>query len=43
MWCKNDNCCYYNKKDNKCTRRGTSESNKNKIGICWMEKSEGEY
>lgn len=33
--CKN--CCHF--KDNACTRVGI----KGKIGICWMESSEGEY
>ncbi|CAG7840047.1 hypothetical protein [Clostridium haemolyticum] len=43
MWCKNNNCCHYDKKHNKCTRKGMKGDNKDKQGICWMEKSEGEY
>ena len=43
MWCKNNGCCHYDKENNKCTRIGTGNDNKDKIGVCWMEKSEGEY
>lgn len=35
-----DSCFTCSKyKNNKCTRIGTN----NQIGVCWMEKSEGEY
>lgn len=43
MWCKNNNCSHYNKETNKCTRLGKYGENKDKIGICWMLPSEGEY
>jgi len=33
-------CCY--NQNNKCVRVGTSNKT-NRIGVCWMEKSEGEY
>lgn len=39
MWCKNDGCCYYDKENDKCKRIGASGN----VGLCWMEKSEGEY
>lgn len=43
MWCKNNGCCHYDVENNKCTRRGAGGSNKDKTGVCWMEKTEGEY
>lgn len=43
MWCKNNNCSHYNKDKNECIRIGESKDNKDKIGICWMNPSEGEY
>lgn len=39
MWCKDNGCCHYNQKDDKCTRVGAN----GKYGICWMQKDEGEY
>ncbi len=32
-----ENCCEY--QDYECTRIGTN----GQVGVCWMEKSEGEY
>lgn len=29
MWCKDNGCCNYDKKNNKC-----------KLPLCWMETSE---
>lgn len=43
MWCKNNNCYHYDKNTDKCTRIGKYEINKNNLGVCWMNKSEGEY
>lgn len=43
MWCKNNGCCHYDKDNNECTRIGQCGSNKDKKGICWMDRSEGEY
>jgi hypothetical protein len=43
MWCKNNNCNHYDKDKNECTRIGKYEENKDKIGVCWMSPSEGEY
>lgn len=43
MWCKNSSCCHYDKTINKCTRIGKCGVNKNKLGVCWMDKLEGEY
>lgn len=43
MWCKNNNCVHYNKKQNKCKRIGEQGKDKGKVGVCWMEKTEGEY
>lgn len=37
MWCKNNNCTHYDKKNNKCTRVGLN----GKVGICWMASTEG--
>ena len=28
MWCKNNGCCHYDKENNKCTRIGTGNDNK---------------
>lgn len=39
MWCADNGCCHYDKEKNECTRIGTNGLK----GICWMEKSEGEY
>lgn len=39
MWCAEDGCCFYNSVTDKCNR--ISENGDK--GICWMEKSEGEY
>lgn len=39
MWCENDGCCYYDKENDKCKRIGANGN----AGVCWMEKSEGEY
>ena len=36
-----EGCTEYN--NNKCTRIGKCGTNKGKEGVCWMEKSEGEY
>lgn len=43
MWCKNDGCCYYDKANNQCKRVGQCGYNKGKKGVCWMDKTEGEY
>lgn len=43
MWCKNNNCNHYDKDKNECTRIGESKELKDKIGVCWMNPSEGEY
>jgi hypothetical protein len=40
MWCKNNNCCHYDIKNNKCQRLGEDKVNKDKVGICWMAESE---
>lgn len=37
--CWKDGCMYYDKEINECLRLGTTD----KVGTCWMEKSEGEY
>ena len=43
MWCKNNNCYYYDRKKDKCKRVGKCGDNKGKKGVCWMDRSEGEY
>lgn len=43
MWCKDNGCYHYDKINNKCTRMGKCGDNKDKKGICWMDRSEGEY
>lgn len=37
--CWQDGCMYYDEDENKCSRVWTT----GKQGMCWMEKSEGEY
>ena len=39
MWCANNGCCHYDKENDKCTRIGKDGL----VGVCWMNKSEGEY
>lgn len=39
MWCANNGCCFYDKENNKCKRIGVNMAK----GICWMNKTEGEY
>lgn len=39
MWCKNNGCCHYDKETNSCSRKREVKEE----GICWMEKTEGEY
>ena len=39
MWCENNGCYHYDKENDKCTRIGINGLE----GVCWMEKSEGEY
>lgn len=43
LWCADNGCMYYNCKSNKCTRVGKQGENKGKQGVCWMNKTEGEY
>ena len=43
MWCKNDGCMYYDKYSDSCVRMGEVGENKNIVGICWMDRSEGWY
>jgi hypothetical protein len=31
MWCKNDNCSYYDRKKDQCKRVGEDENNKDKV------------
>ena len=39
MWCKGDGCDCYDEETDSCTRI----SNNGEMGVCWMEKGEGEY
>lgn len=41
MWCENNNCDYYDTETDSCTR--ISNKDKETVGVCWMEKGEGEY
>ena len=43
LWCSRNNCTHYNKDEDKCTRIGKYADNKDKVGICWMNISEGDY
>ena len=39
MWCKDNGCSCYDEENDCCTRVGIN----GEVGVCWMEKSEGEY
>lgn len=39
MWCKDNGCCHYDAENDKCNRVGSDGT----VGVCWMERKEGEY
>lgn len=40
LWCHDNNCCHYDRDDDKCMRASNATG---KLSICWMDPSEGEY
>lgn len=40
MWCENNSCSHYDRKNDKCKRVGEDENNKGKVEVCWMDESE---